>query len=151
MDATTDPEPLVLDPANAVHARAIARLRDEQIAWIISIRPNGFPHAVPVWFLWHDNQVIIFSEPGTVKLHNMRANPHALVHLEAGPAGEYLTVLQGLAEISDQPATAWIDRIGDAYGTKYATGLAGLKLTLQQMAAQYSVVTCVTPTKLTAW
>ena len=148
MDATTRPKPLVLDSADDVHARAIARLQSERIAWFTTIRANGFPHAVPLWFLWLDDEVLILSEPGTVKARNVRGNPHVLVHLEAGPDGEQLTVLQGLAAISEEPTSAWLDRIGSAYGEKYAAGLASLNLTAETMAEQFTTVIRVVPSNV---
>lgn len=151
MTEATDHPTLVLDPAQDVHARAIARLQAEPIAWFTSIRADGFPHAVPVWFLWHDNEVVVLTEPGSVKVRNVRGNNKVVVHLEAGADHEQLTVLQGIAHIDAQPTSEWIDRIGEEYGHKYAAGLAGLKLTMQTMAEQYSVVIRVAPTKLTAW
>jgi PPOX class probable F420-dependent enzyme len=151
MPASNQPSPLLLDPADDVQGRAIARLEHERIGWLTSIRADGFPHAVPIWFLWHDGELIVLSEPGAVKVRNIRGNPKVLLHLEAGASGEQLTVLQGLAEISADPTAAWIDRIGVAYGAKYTTGLADLRMTMRSMAAQYSAVIRITPTKLTAW
>lgn len=105
-----------------VHARSIARLKSEQIGWFTSIRANGFPHAVPLWLLWLDDEVLIFSEPGTVKARNVRGNPRVLLRLEVGDDGEQLTVLQGLAEISDAPTSEWLNRIGAAYGGEVLRG-----------------------------
>lgn len=151
MTATSELKPLKLNPAEDLHARAIARLQSERIGWLTSIRADGFPHAVPVWFLWHDDEVLVLSEPGAVKVRNVRGNDKVVVHLEAGADEEQLTVLQGLAVIDSEPTLAWVDRIGEEYGEKYASGLANLKLTMQTMAEQYNTVIRVTPTKLTAW
>lgn len=141
----------LLDPANEVHARALARFGEERIAWFTTIGRDGFPHAVPVWFIVHDDSVLVLSEPATAKVRNLRADDHALVHLEAGADGEQLTVLQGRATISERPALEWIDEIGAAYEAKYRGGLAGLSLTLESMAGQYSCVIQLRPVKLIAW
>ena len=74
-----------------------------------------------------------------------------MLHLEAGDDHEQLTVLRGTAALSPQPTTEWLDSVGDAYERKYRGGLAGLKLTLPDMAARYSVVIEVTPLQLIAW
>ncbi|RZU66018.1 PPOX class probable F420-dependent enzyme [Microterricola gilva] len=151
MTASSEPAAIRLDPADEVQGRAIARLERERIGWLTSMRANGFPHAVPIWFLWHDDELIVLSEPGAVKVRNIRGNPKVLLHLEAGANGDELTVLQGIAEISPDPTAAWVDRIGAAYGAKYTTGLADLNMTMRSMAAQYSAVIRITPTKLIAW
>jgi PPOX class probable F420-dependent enzyme len=143
--------PFTLDPANEVHARALSRLESETIAWFTSIRSDGMPHAVPVWFLWRDEEVLIMSEPATAKVRNLRGNDRALVHLESGEDGEQLTVLQGIATIDAEPSVAWLESIGEEYGRKYAAGLAGLELTPRTMADRYSCLIRLRPTRLIAW
>lgn len=143
--------PLVLDPTDDVQGRAVARLRSEQIGWLGTTGRDGFPHAVPIWFLWHDDRALIFSEPATAKVRNIRADQRVALHLEAGEDGESLTVLRGIATLRPEPASAWLDRIGDDYARKYASGLALQGNTLAQMAERYTVVIEVTPHQLIAW
>ncbi|WP_164743446.1 pyridoxamine 5'-phosphate oxidase family protein [Microbacterium sulfonylureivorans] len=139
------------DAANEVHARTLARLESEQVAWFGTIGRDGFPHAVPIWFLWHDGRALIMSEPATAKVRNVRANDRVLLHLEAGHDGEQLSVLRGTAEISPEPSSAWVERIGDAYTAKYDAWLQRLNLTTETMAERYSALIVVTPHKLIAW
>jgi PPOX class probable F420-dependent enzyme len=91
------------------------------------------------------------SEPETAKVRNLRANDRVLLHLEAGADGEQLTVLRGTAAISEEPSSAWVERIGDAYTAKYDAWLQRLGLTTATMAERYSVLVEVTPHKLVAW
>jgi PPOX class probable F420-dependent enzyme len=139
------------DPENDVHARALRRLEIEQVAWFGTIGRDGYPHAVPIWFLWHDGRALIMSEPETAKVRNLRANDRVLLHLEAGADGEQLTVLRGTAAISPEPSSAWVERIGEAYTAKYDAWLQRLELTTASMAERYSVLIEVTPRKLVAW
>jgi PPOX class probable F420-dependent enzyme len=141
----------LFDEQNPVHQMALRKLAGDHIAWLTTIRPDGRPHSVPVWFLWHDGQVLTFSEPGTQKTRNLRAHGDALLALETGAGGDEVVILDGSAEISGEPAAAWLDRIGEAYQTKYADGLRALGLTLEQMAVRYSEVIVLSPRKLTAW
>ena len=55
--------PFTFDPTNDVHARALSRLESEQIAWIGTTGRDGYPHAVPIWFLWTGGRALVFSEP----------------------------------------------------------------------------------------
>jgi PPOX class probable F420-dependent enzyme len=141
----------LLDPSRDVDARALQRLDEERLIWIGTVGPDGFPHAVPVWFLVHDDRILVLSEPKTAKVRNIRANSHALLHLEAGDDGEKLTLLQGTATVSETPTPEWLSAIGAAYATKYERGLAGLGLTVETMAERYSVVIEFVPVKLIAW
>ncbi|AWB96351.1 hypothetical protein DCE93_12410 [Agromyces badenianii] len=149
--AMADATLLTLDPSNDVHTRAIARLERERIAWFTSTSRSGFPHAVPVWYLWHEGAVVVLSEPAAVKVANAKRDPQVLVHLESGADEEQLTVLQGTVEVLDGAASEWITRIGEAYLAKYAADLPPLDLTLESMARRYSTVLRVTPVKLIAW
>ena len=118
------PVPFAFDPADErARARARAPRRREQIAWFGTIGRDGYPHAVPIWFLWHDGRALIISEPHTAKVRNLRAErPRACCHLEAGEDGEQLTVLRGTAAISPQPTAEWLDRVGDEYARSTAMG-----------------------------
>ena len=69
-------------------------------------------------------------------MRNLRENPHAVLHLEAGEGGEHLTVLQGTATLSERPTADWLGELGERYEQKYATGLAGLGLTLADAVAR---------------
>lgn len=143
--------PFVFDPADEVHARALTRLDSEQIGWLATTGRDGYPHAVPIWFLWRDGRALIFSEPATAKVRNIRHDPRVAFHLEAGDDHEQLTVLRGTAELSAQPTIEWLESVGEDYARKYRSGLAGLNLTLPQMAARYSVVIEITPRQLISW
>jgi len=40
------------------------RLRSTPVAWLTTVRPDGGPHLVPVWYLWTDDGFVVFSKPG---------------------------------------------------------------------------------------
>jgi PPOX class probable F420-dependent enzyme len=143
--------PFEFDPADDIHARTLSRLESEQIAWLGTTGRDGYPHAVPVWFLWRDGRSLIFSEPNTAKVRNLRADGRAVLHLEAGDDHEQLAVLRGTAVLSPQPTVEWLESVGDEYAQKYRGGLIGVKMTLPEMAARYSVVIEITPLQLIAW
>jgi PPOX class probable F420-dependent enzyme len=139
------------DPLNEVHARVLARLENEQVAWIGSNGRDGYPHSVPVWFLWLGDRAVVLSQPETAKARNLRADPKVLLHLEAGADGEQLAVLRGAATVSDDAGPAWADRIGDRYREKYDEWMQRLDLTVETMFSSYSTVIEVVPHKLIAW
>lgn len=143
--------PFVFDPANEVHARVLGRLGTEEVAWLGTVGRDGYPHAVPIWFLWRDGRAIILSEPHTAKVRNIRADPKVLLHLEAGDDGEQLAMMRGVATLSADSAPAWIDSLGDEYAAKYGEWMRRLDLTMDSMAARYTTVIEVTPHTLVAW
>ena len=52
------------DDSTEIGARAERRLREEEIAWLTTVRADGQPQSVPVWFLWDGDAFLIYSQPG---------------------------------------------------------------------------------------
>jgi PPOX class probable F420-dependent enzyme len=142
----------LLDPAKPEHAKSQLKLENDLIAWFTTVSEHGVPHSVPVWFLWRDGKVYVFSEPDAVKTKHVRHGSPVLLHLEAGRFGDDVTVLNGTAELSDRDTTAWLDEIGDDYATKYEEGMSESGVSgIRDVAAKFSTVIIVTPTELMAW
>ena len=140
-------EPFAFDPAVELHARVLARLQSEQVAWFGTIGRDGFPHSVPIWFLWRDGRALMMSEPGSVKVKNLRQNDHVIFTLESGDDGEQWAILRGTAAISPDPSPAWLDRISAEYTAKYGEWLQRLGITTESMAERYTALIEFTPLK----
>ena len=147
----TEKPPLVLDAADPVHADVLARLATDHIGWLTTVRGDGSPHAVPVWFLWHDGRLLVMSEPRTAKVSNVRRGSPALLHLQTRPDGNGVVVLSGPAVISDHTAPQWLSEIGEAYTAKYAEAMVAYGMGLEPIAAKFHVVIELEPTDLQAW
>ncbi len=52
----------MLDTTTEAGARAESRLREEMIIWLTTVRSDGQPQSVPVWFLWDGEQVLALPE-----------------------------------------------------------------------------------------
>ncbi len=141
----------VFDDDNAAHQHALRRLREDEIGWLGSVRPDGRPHVAPVWFFWHEGEILIFSEERTQKIRNLHHASNVLLHLDSADEGEDIAIVEGTARISDRPAMEWMPDIGQAYRTKYAGGLAIIGKTLEEMLATYTQVIIITPVKVIAW
>jgi nitroimidazol reductase NimA-like FMN-containing flavoprotein (pyridoxamine 5'-phosphate oxidase superfamily) len=50
-----------------------------QLYWIITVRKNGRPHAVPLVGVWHDGAFAFCTGSEEQKHHNLDANPHVAV------------------------------------------------------------------------
>jgi PPOX class probable F420-dependent enzyme len=84
-------------------------------SWIGTTRPDGRPHAAPVWAVWLDGLLYFSTGNESRKARNLAATPAVAVHLE-GKAGE-IVILEGEAEAVDEPAV--LRPVWDAYNTKY--------------------------------
>ena len=147
----TEKTPLALDPTDPVHADVLARLASDHIGWLTTVRADGSPHAVPVWFLWHDGRLLVMSEPRTAKVANVRRGSPALLHLHTRDDGNGVVVLSGPAVISDRTASEWLPEISDAYTAKYAEAMMAYGMGLVPIAEKFNVVIELEPTDLQAW
>ena len=65
--------------------RVEARLRSNLMAWLTTVRPDGQPVSVPVWFLVReDESILVYSQPGKGKLRNIAQNPKVSLGLDSG-------------------------------------------------------------------
>jgi hypothetical protein len=63
------------DATTEAGGRADRRLREEEVAWLTTVRSDGQPQSVPIWFLWDGETFLIYSQPGRQKLKNITRNP----------------------------------------------------------------------------
>jgi len=94
--------------------RVTVQLAKSHNYWIGTSRPDGRPHAVPVWGLWLDETFLFSTGRSSQKARNLARNPALVVHLESG---DDAVILEGVAEEVADPA--WLARFADAYDAKY--------------------------------
>ena len=83
--------------------------------WVCTTRPDGRPHAMPVWGVWIDDTLWFSTGDGSVKARNLAADPRVAVHLESG---DDAVMLEGTAERPSLDADAH-GRVVAAYAAKY--------------------------------
>lgn len=88
------------------------RLADETILWFATVRPDGRPHLIALWFVHVDDALWIATGVGSVKIANLRANAAVNVSLESGMRS---AVGEGSAHVVPSPfpdavVTAFIER-----------------------------------------
>ena len=111
-------------------------LREDVIAWLTTVTPEGTPQSTPVWFWWDGEGFLVYSRPGKPKLRNLQANPRVGLHMVGDPTGEEIVVFEGEASIDpDAPPS---DR-HEGYAEKYREAIGGLGLDPPRFAALYSV------------
>ena len=132
----------------ATGARAERRLREEGIIWLTTVRSDGLPQSVPVWFLWDGETFLIYSELDRQKLRNIGRNPRVGLHLNSNARGGDVVRVEGTPEIEEDfpPAT----EIGE-YVEKYRESIARIGFDPEGFARAYSVELRVTPTRWQVW
>ncbi|WP_068067739.1 TIGR03667 family PPOX class F420-dependent oxidoreductase [Nocardia xishanensis] len=122
------------------------RLRGNLIAWLTTVRPDGGPDSVPVWFLLREDEtILVYSQPGKPKLRNVAANPHVSLGLDVTDIGRDIVRLEGTAELAPDLPPA--DR-EPRYAAKYAERIGAMFGTPSEFAAMFSAALIITPRRL---
>jgi PPOX class probable F420-dependent enzyme len=135
----------VIDADTEFGARARRRLGADVVAWLATTSADGTPQPNPVWFLWAEDEVLIYTKPDAAKVRNIARNPHVALHLDGDGQGGDIVVVTGVARVAPKRPPA--HRV-PAYTAKYADGFRRLGMTAEAFAASYSVPLVVTPRRL---
>ncbi|HEX2181814.1 MAG TPA: TIGR03667 family PPOX class F420-dependent oxidoreductase [Rubrobacteraceae bacterium] len=138
----------MLDTTTDAGTRADGRLREEQIAWLTTVRSDGQPQSVPIWFVWDGETFLVYSEPGRQKLKNFGANPRVGLHLNSDFRGNDVVRVEGRAEIPDGFPPA--DELPE-YVEKYREAIARIGYAPEGFARTYPVALRVTPERWQVW
>jgi hypothetical protein len=82
--------------------------------WLSTTRPDGRPHAKPVWGIWLSDRLLWGTDPNSVTGRNLAANPALVAHVESG---DETAILEGEFAFEDDPEL--IARFTAAYKDKY--------------------------------
>ena len=138
----------MLDTSTEAGGRAERRLREEEIAWLTTVRADDQPQSVPVWFLWNEETFLIYSQPGRQKLRNISGNPRVGLNLNSNAYGGDVVRVEGMADIvEDAPPATEVPE----YVEKYRAAIARIGFDPDGFARAYSVRIRVTPTRWQVW
>jgi len=138
----------LFDTTTEVGKRAESRLKEEEIAWMTTVRSDGQPQTVPVWFLWDDDGFLIYSQPNRQKLKNISRNPRVGLNLNTNEQGNDVVRLEGTASIDeDAPLSSEVT----PYVEKYRESIARIGYDVEGFARAYSVAVRVTPERWQVW
>lgn len=91
------------------------RLTQSRNYWVVTVRPDGRPHAMPVWGAWVDGAFYFGTGSDSRKGRNIAENPRAVVHLESG---DDVVILEGVMEEVSGDADS-VRRFEDGFNPKY--------------------------------
>ncbi|MEZ4768981.1 MAG: TIGR03667 family PPOX class F420-dependent oxidoreductase [Caldilineales bacterium] len=125
--------------------RVARRLAEERIGWLTTVDGSGTPQPRPVWFLWQEGSLLIYSRPGTRKLEHIARSPRVALNLDGDGLGGDIVVLTGTAAVDGGAPPA--DQV-PAYVEKYSVAMQRIGMTAEQFARVYSVAVRVTVDRL---
>jgi PPOX class probable F420-dependent enzyme len=135
---------MVFDAASPQDAHALDRLEREKTAWLTSVTPDGQPQTFPVWFLWEAGEVLVYSSKKAKRNANIAANPRVSIHLEGGPDGADLVIIEGTARIDGAAPSP--DRHA-GYMAKYGEWMVRDLGSVEAFLAEYIVLVRIRPTR----
>jgi len=139
----------MINSATKAGARAAERLERELILWLTTVTAGGQPQASPVWFLWIDGEILLFSRADTPRLANVRANPRVAANFDGDGDGGDIVSFEGEARVARERAA--LADVPDAYIEKYAAKLAASGWTMESMLVDYPIEIRIRPTRVRAW
>ncbi len=105
--------------------------------WVCTARPDGRPHAMPVWGLWLGEVFYFVTDRESRKGRNLRVNSWTNVHLESG---DDVVILEGRAEELTDPLALDLvparevqiggEHFHNYHGSEIVTGADALLLSL---------------------
>ncbi|KAA9158210.1 pyridoxamine 5'-phosphate oxidase [Amycolatopsis acidicola] len=101
---------------------ALDRLRSSHDFWLSTVWPDGRPHLMPVWAVWHDEALWFSSGLHARKIHNLRANPVVSLATD-DPLNP--VIVEGAAKVVSDTVSlqAFLRAVNEKYGTGYDADL----------------------------
>ena len=124
--AEPSPGPPLIDPAYGVvpdasgaellpWSWAVERLTGARSYWVCTTRPDGRPHATPVWGLRLVDEIWFSVARCSVKARNLARNPTAVIHLESG---DEVVIVEGRVTERRERLTPFLDAYEEKYGLR---------------------------------
>jgi PPOX class probable F420-dependent enzyme len=139
----------MLDLTTEFGARADRRLRTDEIGWFTTVRADGTPVPVPVWFVWDGETILLYSQPKAGKVRNIAANPRASLHLDTDRHGNDMVVVTGVARVDPTtPAATFVPAYVDKYRARIDESFGGRT---EELAADYSMPIRMVPDRISGF
>ncbi len=133
------PPPMTAEEMRAFLARPL-------VAHLATVRANGSPQVVPMWFLYEDGMMYMSTRTWAAKVRHLRHNPHVAVEIDVmeAPLRNKVVTLEGTAEVLTTGVKEMTTRIYQKYmGADAANGP-----TAQQSINTPRVLLKITPKKV---
>ena len=124
-----------------------AFLNGVHLARVATVRPDGRPHVVPVWYLWEDGCFYIETSRSAVKADNLRSNPNIAITVDITEGGLRLryVILEGQATLIENKAT--VKKLTERIYSRYVGVEAVQTPTLIEMLEVDNLIVRLKPAK----
>ena len=84
--------------------------------WVATVRPDGRPHAMPIWGAWADDRGYLLGQLTARWARNLATNPAVVIHIQQG---DDVVIVDGDARLLAAPDAAVLERCRTGFA-KYA-------------------------------
>lgn len=113
------------------------RLIEDRNVWFATVREDGRPHLVPLWFVWSEGVFYICVQEKSVKVKNISKNAKASLSLQDG---DKPIICEGRVE---RVQTKWPGGVVDEFSRKYDWNIL--------TDDEYQVLFRISPKKWLSW
>ena len=112
---------------------------------LATVRADGRPHVVPIWFLLDGDTIVFTTGEGSLKAKNMRRDPRVCLCVDDEQPPFAFATIEGTATFSDnmQDLTIWATRIAGRYMGEQLAEQYG-----KRNAVPGELLVRITPTKI---
>lgn len=121
------------------------RIADDQVVWLTTVTDRGAPAPNPVWFVADGDDLVVFTAPGSRKVHNIERRPTVTLHFNSDSAGGDVVIITGEVEmVHDQPPSGF-----PGYLDKYEAAVTGpLEMTVDELDQTYNTRLRIRPIRV---
>jgi PPOX class probable F420-dependent enzyme len=121
----------------------------EYVIWLTTVGTDLTPQPRPVWFIWQDGSILIYSQRHAHKVRHLAARPRVALHFNTDVTGDKdVIVFTGRASMDPAEPPP---HLVPAYLEKYRTGIAGLPMTPEEFGREYPVAIRVQLGAMRGW
>jgi len=134
----------MIDPSPDI----VARLDRATVIWLTTVSAEGQPQTSPVWFLWQDGVMVVYSLANAPRVRNLHGNTRVAINLDGDGEGGAVVTIEGTAVLDDAgPHSTELP----AYQAKYLPRITEYGWTAASFARDYPQRIVITPTRLRAY
>jgi PPOX class probable F420-dependent enzyme len=134
----------MIDLKTEFGSRVNKRLMEDEVIWFTTVSPNGTPSPNPLWFYWDGEIIVVYSQPESYRVRNIKLNPKVSLNLEgADVLGNNVIIINGEATL--YPG---YKKLYPGYLEKYIRLESSLQMKVEDMVTAYSVEIRVKPLKV---
>ena len=121
------------------------RLEADEVVWLTTVTDQGAPAPFPVWFVVDGDDIVVFSEPSTRRVHNIGQRPTVSLHFNSDRHGGDVWVLTGPARTT----AGVVPSSAPGYLDKYRTSIErDLQTTVEAIDATYDTEIRIRPERV---